>query len=194
MGCSASALGAITKPDGARAQRLEAVQEEMRRLQRELAGLEARERSLLGDVARLDTEIALRRAELEEIRLRLQGTEARLQTSENGLATIAKDQARRAPLLSARLRELYKRGQAGLLARTPASWRRGEPRRVAWTRNVRCSPSSASVWLRSGPKPRGGRPRSRPGGRRARRFWRVFAETANSTRKRSKSWRRPPAV
>ena len=107
----------LARPDDARARRLDALQEEMKRLQGEMTGLALREKGLLGDVARMDAEIALRRAELEEVSLRLRDTEERLAGSERDLATIAADQARRAPHLAARLREIYKRGNAGLLAR-----------------------------------------------------------------------------
>jgi len=107
----------LARADDARARRLDALQEEMKRLQGEMAGLVLREQGLLGDVARMDAEIALRRAALEEVSLRLRDTEDRLAGSERDLATIAAGQARRAPRLAARLREIYKRGPAGLFAR-----------------------------------------------------------------------------
>jgi murein hydrolase activator len=99
------------------ARRLDALQEEMKRLQNEMTGLAARERGLLGDVARMDAEIALRRAELEDVSLRLRDTEERLVADTRELAKINDGQARRAPKLAARMRELYKRGSAGMLAR-----------------------------------------------------------------------------
>lgn len=110
----------IVRADTARARRLDALQDEMKRLQGEIAGLARRERGLLGDVARMDAEIALRRAELEEVSLRLRDTEEKLAGSSRALEIVAAGQARRAPQLAARLRELYKRGPAGLLARTIA--------------------------------------------------------------------------
>ncbi len=100
-----------------RAKRLSALQNEMMRLQGEMAGLDARERSVLGDVTRMDTEIALRRAQLEDVSLRLKNTEDRLGASERELADIRAEQAVRAPRLATRIREVYKRGPAGLLAR-----------------------------------------------------------------------------
>jgi septal ring factor EnvC (AmiA/AmiB activator) len=102
------------------ARRLDALQEEMKRLQGEMAGLSARERSVLGDVARLDAEIALRRAQLEDVSIRLKGTEERLATTERDLDAIRSEQAQRAPRLAARIREVYKRGPAALLARVVA--------------------------------------------------------------------------
>ncbi len=110
----------IVRADTARARRLEKLQDEMKRLQGEMAGLAQRERGLLGEVARLDAEIALRRAELEEVSLRLRDTEDKLAESSRALETVSAGQARRAPQLSARLREIYKRGPAGLLARAIA--------------------------------------------------------------------------
>ena len=56
----------LARADTAREQRLDALQDEMKRVQGEMAGLALRERGLLGDVARMDAEIALRRAELED--------------------------------------------------------------------------------------------------------------------------------
>jgi len=112
------ALGLAGGQDGTRTRRLDAVRAEMQRLEAELAALAAREQTLLGDVTRMDTEIALRRAQLEEVTISLKDTEARLGTSEHELAEISAERGRRAPLLAARLRELYKRGPAGLLART----------------------------------------------------------------------------
>jgi septal ring factor EnvC (AmiA/AmiB activator) len=107
----------VARADTARERRLDALQDEMKRVQGEMAGLALRERGLLGDVARMDAEIALRRAELEAVSLRLRDTEEKLAGSERDLAIVAEGQARRAPQLAARLREIYKRGPAGLLAR-----------------------------------------------------------------------------
>jgi septal ring factor EnvC (AmiA/AmiB activator) len=110
----------IVRADAARARRLDKLQDEMKRLQGEMAGLAQRERGLLGDVARMDADIALRRAELEEVSLRLRDTEEKLTESSRALELVSTGQARRAPQLAARLREIYKRGPAGLLARAIA--------------------------------------------------------------------------
>jgi murein hydrolase activator len=103
-------------PADERAKRLDALQNEMKRLQGEMNGLADRERGILGDVARMDAEIALRRAQLADVSERLADTEERLAANEHELSVIAAEQARRAPPLAARLREVYKRGPAGLLA------------------------------------------------------------------------------
>jgi septal ring factor EnvC (AmiA/AmiB activator) len=65
----------------------------------------------------MDAAIALRRAELEEVSLRLRDTEERLAGSEREITTIEAGQASRAPQLASRLREIYMRGPVGLLAR-----------------------------------------------------------------------------
>ena len=103
--------------DDPRARRLDALQDEMKRLKGELAGLVVREQSLLGEVLRMDAEIALGRAELEDLSLRLDATEERLAEGQKTLAGVIAERDRRAPQLAARLRELYKRRSAGLLAR-----------------------------------------------------------------------------
>jgi septal ring factor EnvC (AmiA/AmiB activator) len=108
---------ALEPPGDPRSKRLDALQGEMRRLQQEMDGLAAKERTLLGDVARMDAELALRRAQLEDVSLRRKETEDRLAGSERALAVLASDRARRAPRLAARLREVYKRGPVEPLAR-----------------------------------------------------------------------------
>jgi murein hydrolase activator len=109
--------GLPARADDVRQRRLDALQEEMKQLQGETAALALRERGLLGDVARMDAEIALRRAELEDVSLRLRDTEERLNASERELAVLTAERERRAPQLAARLCEIYKRGAAGLWAR-----------------------------------------------------------------------------
>jgi septal ring factor EnvC (AmiA/AmiB activator) len=109
---------ALTLADDARQRRLDALQDEMKRLQREMAGLALREQGLLGDVARLDAEIALRRAELEDVSLRLRGTEERL--TERARSRDRREQAR-APQLAAHPAEMHAR-PAGSLAATSPGW------------------------------------------------------------------------
>jgi murein hydrolase activator len=108
--------GRRTCADDARRRRLDALQSQMKQLQVEMAGLALKEQGLLGELTRLDTEIALRRAQLEDVSLRLRDTEERLTGTERALATIAGEQQRRAPRLAARLCEIYKRGPSGLVA------------------------------------------------------------------------------
>jgi len=106
-----------TPAEVSRARRLESLQREMIRLQREMDTLQTRERGVLGDLARLDTAIVLDVAQLEDATLRLRDTEEGLSTAERETAAIEAAQARRAPYLASRLREIYKQGPAGLLAR-----------------------------------------------------------------------------
>jgi septal ring factor EnvC (AmiA/AmiB activator) len=68
----------------------------------------------------MDAEISLRGAELEDVSLRLRDTEDRLNADLTTLTAIQDGQARRAPKLAARIREIYKRGSAGVLARLVA--------------------------------------------------------------------------
>ncbi len=109
--------GRAALPDDAHSRRLDALQDEMKRLQGEMLGLAVRENGLLGDVLRIDAEIALRRAQVEEVSIRLRVTEGRLRSSEHDLAVLESAQARRAPRLASVIRELYKRGPVRLLAR-----------------------------------------------------------------------------
>jgi murein hydrolase activator len=114
------ATRAAVAPDAARTRRLAALEQELIRLQGEMDALATRERGLLGDVARLDASLALERARVEDATLRLRETEERLAARERELATIEAAQALRAPYLAHRIRELYKQGPAGLLARVLA--------------------------------------------------------------------------
>jgi septal ring factor EnvC (AmiA/AmiB activator) len=120
---AASALAtAAVPPDGpeASARRLAIVQQELVKLQTELAALRARERGVLGDVARLDVAIALDATRLEEATLKLRQSEGGLESAERSLARLEAAQSRRAPYLAARVREMYKQGTPGLLARALA--------------------------------------------------------------------------
>ena len=121
LAASTIASGAVPSdgPD-ARARRLAVVQQELVKLQTELDALRARERGVLGDVARLDVAIALDAARLEEATLNLRQSEGGLETAERSLARLEAAQSRRAPYLAARVREMYKQGTPGLLARALA--------------------------------------------------------------------------
>jgi septal ring factor EnvC (AmiA/AmiB activator) len=109
--------GTVHADDEARARRLKALEQETRKLQSALDALALRERGLLGEVARLDAEIALNRAHLEDASLRLDDTQARLTERESACAALEEVLARRAPYAARRVRELYKRGPAALLPR-----------------------------------------------------------------------------
>ena len=119
-------VAALTAADGSRASRLGELQPEILRLQRERDGLATREQGLLGDVARIDAEIALHRARFEEVTARLHDTEERLAVSERTLADLSAAQDRRAPVLAARLREMYKMKAVGWAALVLAPLRAGQ--------------------------------------------------------------------
>ena len=112
-----SVLVCVLLAADARASRLDTLQDEMKRLKGELSSLVKREQTLLGDVGRMDAEIALLRVELEDISIRLTATEERWVEGQKTLAGIVAQRDRLAPQLAARLREIYKRGGLGLLAR-----------------------------------------------------------------------------
>jgi septal ring factor EnvC (AmiA/AmiB activator) len=96
-------------------ERLQKVQERRQALEAEVARLRSAEKSLLGEVERLELEVRLRGEELRETQLLLQRTNARLD------ATLARsrdlerslDEAR--PVLASRARALYKLGEVSYL-------------------------------------------------------------------------------
>lgn len=91
------------------------MQERRESLAREVARLRAEERSLLGDVERLELEVRLRSEELHEAQLLLQRTNAELDvTAKKAREVEAAVEAAR-PLLRARARDLYKLGEVSYL-------------------------------------------------------------------------------
>ena len=110
-------VGLTAYAQDARERRLQTLERETVRLQREMDGLARREKGLLGDVVRLDAAIALERARLADAGLRLETTEERLASRERACASLEAEQAKRAPGTARRVREIYKRGPAALLPR-----------------------------------------------------------------------------
>jgi septal ring factor EnvC (AmiA/AmiB activator) len=90
--------------------RLLSLQKDIARLERERDELKTRERGLLGDLLRLDAEMRLNSAQLEEVGLRLGAARATLLEHETRLRTIEAEQRRRVPYVAARVREIYKEG------------------------------------------------------------------------------------
>ena len=86
------------------------MQREIARLRRERDDLQARERGVLGDLARVDAELALKSAQLEEVSLRLAGARTTLDEHEAELHALDAVQRRRSPTIAARVREIYKEG------------------------------------------------------------------------------------
>lgn len=92
-------------------ERLLRVQERRRALEREVAGFKQQEKSLLGDVERLELEVRLRSEQLQEVRLELARTNAALDATVKRLREIERSIAESRPVLAARARALYKLGE-----------------------------------------------------------------------------------
>ncbi len=95
--------------------RLRKVQERRLALERELAGLRSQEKTLLGEVERLELEERLRGEELREARLLLERTNAQMDVTLRRVRGLDKSVAEARPLLAARARALYKLGELSYL-------------------------------------------------------------------------------
>jgi len=95
--------------------RLHRVEERRQALEREVAQLRSEEKSLLGEVERLELEVRLRGERLREIQILLQRTNAQLDATLGRTRELTRslDQAR--PVLAARARALYKLGEVSYL-------------------------------------------------------------------------------
>lgn len=98
--------------------RLRAMRGEIERLRAELSDLSRRESGLLGEVTRLSAELRLKQAEAEEAAARLSENEERLAERDGELRRLESALADRLRYLRLRLREVYKAGPQGVLART----------------------------------------------------------------------------
>jgi septal ring factor EnvC (AmiA/AmiB activator) len=96
-------------------ERLRKVQERRQALEREVARLRAEEKSLLGDVERLELEVRLRGEQLRETQLLLQRTNAELDATLKHARQIEAQVEAARPLLAARARDLYKLGDVSYL-------------------------------------------------------------------------------
>jgi murein hydrolase activator len=94
---------------------LKRVQERKAVLERELARLRGQEKSLLGEVERLDLEVRLRTEELREIQAVLQRANAQLDTTTRDVRALESSIAAERPVLAARARALYKMGDLSYL-------------------------------------------------------------------------------
>jgi septal ring factor EnvC (AmiA/AmiB activator) len=94
---------------------LKRVQERKAILERELARLRGREKSLLGEVERLELEVRLRTEELREIQTVLQRTNAQLDATTRDVRALETSIAQERPVLAARARALYKMGDLSYL-------------------------------------------------------------------------------
>jgi septal ring factor EnvC (AmiA/AmiB activator) len=94
---------------------LKRVQERKTQIERELARLRGQERSLLGEVERLELEVRLRTEELRLAQAVLQKANARLESTSREVRALEKDIAEARPVLAARARALYKMGDLSYL-------------------------------------------------------------------------------
>ena len=104
---------APTIPEGE--DRLRQVRERRETLSRELERLRGEERSLLGDVDRLELEVRLRGEELHEIRIGLARTQAQMDVTVRRVRDLQKSLDAARPLLSSHARALYKLGELSYL-------------------------------------------------------------------------------
>jgi murein hydrolase activator len=94
---------------------LKRVQERKAALERELARLRGQEKSLLGEVERLELEVRLRTEELTEIQSVLRKTNAQLDATTRDVRALEASIASERPVLAARARALYKMGDLSYL-------------------------------------------------------------------------------
>ena len=96
-------------------ERLRTVQERRKALEKDLARLRGQEKSLLGDVERLELEVRLRGEELREIQIGIQRTQEQMDATTRKLNELTAQVERERPALAARARALYKLGELSYL-------------------------------------------------------------------------------
>ena len=96
-------------------ERLRKVQERRKALEQDLARLRGQEKSLLGEVERLELEVRLRAEELREIQIGLQRTQEQMDATVKRVNDLEAQVERERPVLSARARALYKLGELSYL-------------------------------------------------------------------------------
>jgi septal ring factor EnvC (AmiA/AmiB activator) len=106
---------ASAAPAASADERLRKVQERRVALEREVARLRREEKSLLGEVERLELEVRLRGEELREAQLLLQRTNAQLDATLRRVRDLERSLAAERPVLAARARALYKLGEVSYL-------------------------------------------------------------------------------
>jgi len=92
-------------------ERLRTVQERRASLEKEVARLRSQEKSLLGEVERLELEVRLRTEQLREAQLELQRTHEAMDVTLKRSRELEKSVAETRPVLAARARALYKLGE-----------------------------------------------------------------------------------
>ena len=96
-------------------ERLRAVRDRRAALQKDLARLRSEERSLLGEVERLELEVRLRGEELRETQLVLQRTNEQMDVTVRRARDLEQSISAARPVLAARARALYKLGELSYL-------------------------------------------------------------------------------
>jgi septal ring factor EnvC (AmiA/AmiB activator) len=96
-------------------ERLRKVQERRKALEQDLARLRGQEKSLLGEVERLEVEVRLRAEELREIQIGLQHTQEQMDATVKRVKDLEAQVERERPVLAARARALYKLGELSYL-------------------------------------------------------------------------------
>jgi septal ring factor EnvC (AmiA/AmiB activator) len=96
-------------------QRLLKVQERRGALEKELARMRGEEKSLLGEVEKLELELSLRTEELTEIQITLKRTRAELDATVSRVRELETSLAAARPALAAHARALYKLGETSYL-------------------------------------------------------------------------------
>jgi septal ring factor EnvC (AmiA/AmiB activator) len=113
----AAVAAAVAAPEGPAPQdeRLRKVQERRKALEKDLVRLRGQEKSLLGEVERLEVEVRLRGEELREIQIGLQRTQEQMEATVKRLGELEAQVERERPVLAARARALYKLGELSYL-------------------------------------------------------------------------------
>jgi septal ring factor EnvC (AmiA/AmiB activator) len=112
---AASPSPAAPPPAASTDERLRTVRERRAALQKDLARLRAEERSLLGQVERLELEVRLRGEELRETQLVLQRTNEQMDVTVRRARELEASINAARPALAARARALYKLGELSYL-------------------------------------------------------------------------------
>jgi len=111
LAASALAVGqALASSPAERADRRRALEVEIDRLEGELGELGTRERGVLDELERLETEIRLRRSQLEHAELELVDVTSAIEEITTRLEELEREQTDRMRYLAFRLREIYKQG------------------------------------------------------------------------------------
>jgi septal ring factor EnvC (AmiA/AmiB activator) len=102
-------------PPASSDERLRKVQERRETLEKELARLRGQEKSLLGEVERLELEVRLRGEELRAIQIGLARTQAQMDATLKRVRELERSLEAMRPLLAAHARTLYKLGELSYL-------------------------------------------------------------------------------